>query len=94
MTPTRAELMETAELTNSLRKASPPFNGVLDTVEEHLRQTTASSEEERLQSTESSVKERLQQLQEVLQDDNCSQLRIVLKLRLLLYRLSAHRPGQ
>ena len=36
MTPTRAELMETTELTNSLREASPPFNGVLDTVEEHL----------------------------------------------------------
>jgi len=61
MTPTRTELMETAELTNSLREASPPFNGVLDMVEEHLRQTTASSEEEHLQSTGSSVKERLRQ---------------------------------
>jgi len=60
MTPTCAELMETAEITNSFREA-PPFNGVLDTVEEHPRQTTESSEEERLQSTESSVKERLQQ---------------------------------
>jgi len=60
MTPTRAELMETAEITNSLWEANPPFNGVLDTVEEHLRQTTASTEEERLQSTESFVKERLQ----------------------------------
>ena len=68
MTPTRAELMETAELSDSLREASPPFNGALDTVEGHLRQTTESSVEER------SVKERLLQLQEILLDDNCSQL--------------------
>ena len=61
MTPTCAELMERAEITNSLWEASPPFSGALDTVEEHLRQTTATTEEERLQSTESSVKERLQQ---------------------------------
>ena len=71
MTPTRGELMETAEIYDG--------NGELDTVEEHLRQTTESSEEEHLQSTESSVQERLQQLQEVLRDGDCSQLRIVLK---------------
>ena len=55
MTPTCAELMETAELSDSLREASLPFDSVLDTVEGHLQQTT-----------ESSVEERLQQLQEVL----------------------------
>jgi len=60
MTPTRGELTETAEINDGFVEA-PPFNGELDTVEEHLRQTTESSEEERLQSTESSVQERLQQ---------------------------------
>ena len=35
MTPTRGELMETAEITSGFKEA-PPFNGVLDTVEEHL----------------------------------------------------------
>ena len=60
MTPTRGELMETAEITFGFVEA-PPFNGELDTVKEHLRQTTDSSEEEHLQSTESSVQERLQQ---------------------------------
>ena len=59
MTPTRGELMETAEINDGFVQV-PPFNGELDTVEEHLRQTTESSEEERLQSTESSVQERLQ----------------------------------
>jgi len=48
MTPTSAELMETAEITNSFWEASPPFSGVLDTVEGHLRQTTANTEEELL----------------------------------------------
>jgi len=73
MTPTRAELMETAEINDGFGEA-PPFSGVLDTVEGHLQQTTESSVEERLQQTTgNSANERLQQLQEVLTDDNCSQ---------------------
>ena len=94
MTPTRGELMETAEINDGFVQV-PPFNCELDTVEGHLQQTTESSVEEKLQqTTESSANERLQQLQEVLTADNCSQQQIVLKLRPLLYRSSAHRPGQ
>jgi len=61
MTPTCAELMETAELSDSLREASLPFDGVLDTVEGHLQQTTGSSVKERLrQTTGSSAGRQLQ----------------------------------
>jgi len=44
MTTARAELMETAELSESSRGACPLLDGVLDTVEGHLQQTTDSSE--------------------------------------------------
>ena len=44
MTPARAESMETAELSESSRGASPLVDGALDTVEGHLQLTTDSSE--------------------------------------------------
>ena len=51
MTTARAELMETAELSEGSRGACPLVDGVLDTVEGHLQQITDSSEVGHLQQT-------------------------------------------
>jgi len=74
MTPTRAELMETAEINDSLRDGSPPFNGVLDTVEGHLRQLQKVLWKSVCKLQEVLLESVYSRLQEVLQDDNCSQL--------------------
>ena len=93
MTPTRGELMETAEINDGFVEA-PPFNGELDTVEEHLRQPQKVLRKSICKVQKVLYKNVYSKLQEVLQDDICSQLRIVLKSRLLLYPSSAHRPRQ
>jgi len=42
MTPARTESMETAELSESSRGASPLVDGALNAVEDHMQQTTDS----------------------------------------------------
>jgi len=93
MTPTRGELMKTAEITSCFREA-PPFDDVLDTVEGHPRQPQKVLRKRICKVQKVLCQDVYSQLQEVRQSDICSQLHIVLKSRLLLYRSSAHRPGQ
>jgi len=89
MTPTRGELMEMSGF-----EEAPPFNGVLYTVEGHPRQPQKVLRKRICKVQKVLCKNIYSKLQEIPQDGICSQLQIVLKSRLLLYRSSAHRPRQ